>query len=51
MVMGKFPVPGRPTDLNYSRAKALCGCIRFGWVLFRRFCFLSANISLISPSL
>ena len=29
MVLGKLPVPGRPTNLNYSRARAYCvysGC-------------------------
>ena len=26
MVLGKLPVPGRPTYLDYSRAKAYCAC-------------------------
>ena len=30
-VLGKLPVPGRPTKLDYSRAKAYCACIRCGW--------------------
>ena len=25
-VLGKPPVPGRPTNLNYSRARAYCAC-------------------------
>ena len=27
-VLGKLPVPGRPTNLDYSRAKAYCTCGR-----------------------
>ena len=50
MVLGKFPRPGRPTNLDYSRAKAYCACSRCGWVLFGHF-FLSSIISLLSPSL
>ena len=26
MVLGKLPVPGRPTNFDYSRAKAYCAC-------------------------
>ena len=29
MVLGKFLVPGRPTYLDYSRARAYCACRRF----------------------
>ena len=36
-VLGKLPVPGRPTDLNYSRARAYCACSRCGWGLFGHF--------------
>ena len=25
-MLGKLPVPGRPTDLDYSRARAYCAC-------------------------
>ena len=32
MVLGKLPVPGCPTNLDYSRAKAYCG-----WGLFGHF--------------
>ena len=30
MVLGKLPVPGRPTNLDYSRARAYCACNRCG---------------------
>ena len=48
-VLGKLPVPGRPTDLDYSRARAYCACSRCGWGLFGF--FLSSILSLLSPSL
>ena len=41
MVLGKLPVPGRPTNLDFSRARAYCACSRCGWGLFGRF-FLSS---------
>ena len=28
MVLGKFPVPGRPTNLDNSRVRAYCSCSR-----------------------
>ena len=31
MVLGKLPVPGRPTNFDYSRARAYCACSRCGW--------------------
>ena len=31
MVLGKFPVPGRPTNLDHSRARACCACSGCGW--------------------
>ena len=34
MVLGKLPVPGRPTYLDCSRARACCTCSRCGWGLF-----------------
>ena len=43
MVLGKLPVPGRPTTLDYSRARAYCAGCRCG--LFGHF-FLSSIISL-----
>ena len=33
-VLGKLPVPGRPTNLAYSRARAYCAFSRCGWGLF-----------------
>ena len=36
-VLGKLLVPGRPTNLNYSRARAFCACRRCGWGLFGHF--------------
>ena len=37
MVLGKLPLPGRPTNLDKSRARAYCACSRCGWVLFGHF--------------
>ena len=37
MVLGKLPVPGRLTTLDYGRARAYCACSRCGWGLFRQF--------------
>ena len=37
MVLGKLPVPGRPTTLDNSRARAYCACSRCGWGLFGPF--------------
>ena len=37
MVLGKLPVPGRPTNLDHSRARAYCACSRCGWGLFGHF--------------
>ena len=31
MVLGKLPVPGRPTNLDSSRARAYCACSGCGW--------------------
>ena len=47
MVLGKLPVPGGPTNLDYSRARAYCACSRCGWGLFGHF-FLSSFISLLT---
>ena len=49
MVLGKLPVPGRPTNLDKSRARACCARSRCGWGLFGHF-FLS-SIIFLSPSL
>ena len=36
-VLGKLPVPGRPTNLAYSRARAYCAFSRCRWELFGHF--------------
>ena len=46
MVLGKLPVPGRPTSLNKSRARAYCSCSRCGWGLFGHF-YSSSILSLL----
>ena len=45
MVLGKLPVPGRPTKLHNSRARAYCAYSRCECGLFGHF-FLSSVISL-----
>ena len=50
MVLGKLPVPGRPTNLDYSKARAYCSCSWCGWGLFGHF-FSRLSFSLLSPSL
>ena len=42
MVLGKLPVPGRPTNLDQNGARAYCACSRCGWTFF-----LSCIISLL----
>ena len=37
MVLGKLPVPGRPTIFYYNRARAYCACSRCGRELFGHF--------------
>ena len=37
MVLDKLPVPGRPTNLDDSGARAYCACSRCGWELFGHF--------------
>ena len=50
MVLGKLPAPGRPTDLDYSKARVYCVCSRCGWgcldifSLVYRFCLLSVSL-------
>ena len=46
----KLPMPGRPTDLDLSRAKVYCACGRCGWG-FVWTNFLSSIISSLSPTL
>ena len=50
MVLGKLPVPGRPTNLDYRRTRAYCACSRCGWGWFGLFS-LVYHFSLLSPSL
>ena len=47
-VLGKLLVPGRPTNLDYSRARAYCACSRCGWGCLDIFLF---SITFRSPSL
>ena len=51
MVLGKLPVPGRPTNLDKSRARAYCSCNRCGWRLFGHFYCLPSFLSSFSLSL
>ena len=37
MVLGKLPVPGCPTNLDYSRVRAYCASSGCGWGLFGHF--------------
>ena len=49
-MLGKLPVPGRPTNLDYSRARAFCaysGCGGGGLDIFT----LVQHFSFLSPSL
>ena len=48
-MLGKLPVPGRPTNLDYSRARASALAVGAGGGCLD--IFLSSIISLISPSL
>ena len=50
MVLGKLPVPGRPTNLDKSRARTFCACSRCGWGLFGHF-FSRLSFLFLSPSL
>ena len=49
-VLGKLPEPGRPTNLDYSRARAYCTCSRCGWGLLDIFTLIYP-FSPLSPSL
>ena len=51
MVLGKPPVPGLPTNLDYSRARAYCACSRGGWALFGHFVSHLSFLSSFSFSL
>ena len=50
-VLGNLPVPGRPTNLDYSRARACCACSRCGWGVVWTFFSLIYPFSSLSPSL
>ena len=50
MVLGKLPVPGRPTNLDDSGARAYCAGSRCGWGLFGHFS-LVYHLSFLSTSL
>ena len=50
MVLGIIPVSGRPTNLDYSRARAYCACSRCGLGLFGHFSLIY-HFSFLSPSL
>ena len=50
MVLGKLPVPGRPANLDYSRARAYCACSGCGWGGLDIFS-LAYHFSFLSPSL
>ena len=47
-VLGKLPVPGRPTNLYDSRAGACCTCGGCGWGLFGHFCSHLSFLSSVS---
>ena len=51
MVLGKLPVPGRPSNLADSRARAYCACSECGWGLFGHFYYLLSFLSSFSLSL
>ena len=46
MVLGKLPVPGRPTNLDQSRARAYGACRGCGWGIVWTF-LLSSILSLL----
>ena len=50
MVLGKLPVPGRPT-LDKCRARASCACSRYGWGWFGHFFSLLSFLFSFSLSL
>ena len=51
MVLGKLPVLGRPSNLDYSRARAYCAYSRCGWGLFGHFFSHLSFLSSFSLSL
>ena len=51
MVLGKLPVPGRPSNLADSRARAYCACRGYGWGLCGHFYSYLSFFSSFSLSL
>ena len=51
MVLGKLSVPGRPANLDNSRARAYCACSRCRWGLFGHFFSHLSFLSSFSLSL
>ena len=51
MVLGKLPVPGRPTNLDHSRTRAYCACSRCGLGMFGHFFSRLSFLSSFSLSL
>ena len=51
MVLGKLPVPRRPTISEDRRARAYCACSRCGWRLFGHFFSHQSFLSSFSRSL
>ena len=55
MVLGELTVPGRPTNLGHSRARAYCACNRCGGGMFGHFSlvylfsFLSPILPILKP--
>ena len=49
MVLGKLPVPGRPTNLDKSRTGACCAYSRCEWGLFGHFFSLAYHLSFLIP--
>ena len=49
-MLGKLAVPGRPTNLDNSRARAQCACSSCGWGCLDNFS-LVYHFSLLSPPL
>ena len=51
MVLGKLPVPGRPTTLGSSMARVYRACSRCGWGWFAHFISHLSFLSSFSLSL
>ena len=51
MVLGKLPVPGRPSNLADSRARAYCACSGCGWGYLGIFTLIYLFLSSFSLSL